>query len=155
MRDLAAERLGNIGQAFWEAPATIRWPVLYYNTADDVAAMKRAKGEPAFVLYGPDWRPVQTQDYQLWRLLLSGDATLRVYGVSDVAKDVSLELSGVAAGGELRVRVAEQSVTFPPNQVVRHQCLITVQPGMNAVPIRSRGVANARLLIGRITTGAP
>lgn len=150
IKDEAADQLGKMGQSFHMGyPGNLRWPVIYYNTVEDVAAIKRAAGSSGFVLWGADWRPVQTQDYRLWRLLLAGDADLKVYGLGETGQEVTLELMGVAVGGELRVQIEDQGIVFPANQIAQHRIKIKVQPGMNVVRVRSRGVANARLLIGK------
>jgi hypothetical protein len=153
MRDENAGALSRIGQGYASYPGVIRWPVIYYNTIEDVATIKRGQNETAFVLYGPDWRPVQTQDYRLWRLLLWNDAALRVYGVKDEAKEVVLDVGGVAVGGELRVKVGEQTETFSANQLVQRRFKVLLRPGENMVPVRCRGAANARLLIAKVTAG--
>ena len=154
--DLYTRKLGLMGQSYWfqhSALATLRPTVVYYNTLDDVIEMKRRQGESAFVVYGPDWRPVQTQDYRLWRLLLSGDASLRVYGVGSSAQDVTVELTGVAVGGDLRIQLCDQTLAFPSNQIVQQRYRIKLQPGMNTLPVRCRGAREARLLIGRAVVG--
>jgi len=164
LKDPCAEELGNIGQNYHvdypgvysmmqrksvDYSGTARWPIIYYNTIEDVVAIKKAEGVAGFVLWGPDWRPVQTQDYRLWRLLLSGDAGLKVYGLGDKEQGLTLELTGVAVGGELRVQVGDQTVVFPANQIAQQRIKVKLQPGMNVLRIRSRGAANARLLIGK------
>jgi hypothetical protein len=150
IKDGMAEALGVVGQSFHMGyPGRQRWPVIYYNTVEDVAAIKRGAGSSGFVLWGPDWRPVQTQDYRLWRLLMAGDADLKVYGLGATEEEVALELMGVAAGGELRVQIGDQGLVFPANQIAQQRVKIKLQPGMNVVKIRSRGAQNARLLIGK------
>jgi hypothetical protein len=150
MKDEAADRLGKMGQSYhMDYPGVLRWPVIYYNTVEDVAAIKRGAGSSGFVLWGPDWRPAQTQDYRLWRLLMAGDADLKVYGLGATEEEVTLELMGVAAGGELRVQIGDQGLVFPANQIAQQRVKIKLQPGMNVVKIRSRGTQNARLLIGK------
>jgi len=149
-RDDCVGALALMGQNYHvEYPGVIRWPVVYYNTIDDMAAIKRAEGAVGFVLWGPEWRPVQTQDYRLWRLLLSGDAGLKVYGLGEKEQDMALEFTGVAAGGELRVQVGDQIVAFPANQMSQQRVQVKMQPGMNVLRVRCRGAANARLLIAK------
>jgi hypothetical protein len=150
MRDDCAGDLGLIGQSYYfEYPGTIRWPVIYYNTVEDVVAIKQAEGAAGFILWGPDWRPVQTQDYRLWRMLMSGDAILKVYGLGDKPRELTLALTGVAAGGELRLQIGDQMTVFPANQISQLNVQVKLQPGLNELRLRSRGSANARLLIGR------
>jgi hypothetical protein len=150
IKDGMAEALGVVGQSLHMSyPGHQRWPVIYYNTVEDVAALKRGAGSSGFVLWGPDWRPVQTQDYRLWRLLMAGDADLKVYGLGATEEEVALDLMGVAVGGELRVQIGDQGLVFPANQIAQQRVKIKLQPGMNVVKIRSRGTQNARLLIGK------
>lgn len=147
----SADALGVIGQNYHrEYPGTARSPIVYHNTIEDVAAIKREKKEPGFVLYGPDWRPVQTQDYRLWRLLLSGDGVLKVYGLANAPQEVVLEVTAAAAGGELRFKVGEQTCVFPANQIVQQRYQVKLQPGMNDLPVRSRGAPNTHLLIAKV-----
>jgi len=155
IRDDQAGALSLIGQNYHMGyPGIIRWPVIYYNTLEDVAAIKRAEGVAGFLLWGPDWRPVQTQDYRLWRLLLSDNAGLKVYGLGEEPKDIALELTGVAVGGEMKVKFGDQAIVFPANQIVQQRFQARVQPGMNVLQVRSRGAQNAKLLIGRVVFGA-
>jgi len=152
MRDVAADRLGLLGQnAHMEYPGKQVWPVIYYNKLEDVVAIKRAAGAKGFVMWGPDWRPVQTQDYRLWRLLLTGDTGLKVYNLGDKEQELTLEMTGVAAGGDLRLQLGEQVLGFTANQPVQQRYKLTLKPGMNVVPVRSRGTPNARLLAGKVT----
>lgn len=156
IRDDQAEKLSLIGQKFqMDYPGIISWPIIYYNTVEDVVAIKRAAGAAGFLLWGPDWRPVQTQDYRLWRLLLADKGGLQIYGLGDVPRDVTLELTGVAAGGELSVKFGDQAILFPANQVVQQRFHVKVQPGANILQVRSRGAQNAKLLIGRMEVGTP
>jgi hypothetical protein len=151
-KDEHAALLALIGQSYHYDSTFSRavwWPLVYYNTIEDVVAIQRAKGAVGFVLWGPEWRPVQTQDYRLWRLLLSGDAGLKVYGLGETAQDLTLELTGVAAGGELRVQVGDQTVTFPANQMAQQKIPVKIEPGVNVLRVRCRGTANARLLIAK------
>ena len=154
MRDDLAGALGLIGQNFHMGyPGVQRWPVVYYNTLADVAAIKRAEGAAGFVMWGQDWRPVQTQDYRLWRLSLSENARLQVYSLGEAPQDITLELSAVAVGGELKVKFGDQAIVFPANQFVQQRFQANVQPGMNVLQVRSRGAQNAKLLIGRLAVG--
>ncbi len=141
------ERIGQGGSPY---PGVIRWPVIYYNTVGDIAAMKRAEGETAFVLYGPDWRPVQTKDYRLWRLLLAGDGALKVFGLGEGAQEVTVEMTGVAVGGTLRVQMGEQVLSLAANQISTQRYRVKLQPGLNSLPVRSHGIPTARLLIAKI-----
>jgi len=154
LRDDQADALSLIGQNYHTGyPGITRWPVVYYNTIEDVVAIKRAEGAVGFVLWGGDWRPVQTQDYRLWRLLLSDNAGLQVYSLGKEARDITLELTGVAVGGEIRVKFGAQAIVFPANQIIQQRVLVGVQPGMNVLQIRSRGAPNSKLLIGRAAVG--
>ncbi len=148
-RDDHAAALSLIGQGYADYPGVIRWPEVYYNTLEDVVEIQRAKGAAGFVMWGPDWRPVQTQDYRLWRMLMSGDAILKVYGLGDKPRELTLALTGVAAGGELRLQIGDQMTVFPANQISQLNVQVKLQPGLNELRLRSRGSANARLLIGR------
>lgn len=149
-KDEYADRLNLIGQGYVEYPGRQRWPMLYYNTLEDIVAIKQAVGAKGFVMWGPDWRPIQTQDYRLWRLLLAGDASLQVYNLGENEQELTLDVTGVAAGGELRLQLGEQVLGFPANQMSQHRYRMKLQPGMNVVPVRSRGAPNARLLAGKV-----
>lgn len=80
---------------------------------------------------------------------MSGDAILKVYGLGDKPRELTLALTGVAAGGELRLQIGDQMTVFPANQISQLNVQVKLQPGLNELRLRSRGSANARLLIGR------
>jgi hypothetical protein len=156
MRDDQANALIRIGQNYHMGyTPNLQWPVVYYNEVADVVTIKRAEGALGFVLWGGDWRPVQTQDYRLWRLLLSDNAGLQVYSLGGGPQDITLELSAVAVGGELKVKFGDQAIVFPANQIVQQRLQVKVQPGMNVLQVRSRGAQNVKLLIGRLEVVTP
>jgi hypothetical protein len=84
---------------------------------------------------------------------LSENARLQVYSLGGAPQDITLELSAVAVGGELKVKIGDQAIVFPANQFVQQRFQANVQPGMNVLQVRSRGAQNAKLLIGRLAVG--
>ena len=76
-----------------------------------------------------------------------------MYGLGEGVQEVTLELTGVAVGGSLRVKVGDQTCSFPANQVIQQRYQVKLQQGMNSIPVHSRGGASARLLIGRTGVG--
>jgi hypothetical protein len=151
--DTCQWRLGSMGQSYWFQHlhlANLRPVVLFYNTLDDVIEIRKQRGDIAFVTFGPDWRPVQTQDYQLWRLMMADRASVTLYNVSSNTCECTATVTGVSAGGRSGLRVASTSVEFAPNQVVHQSVPVTLKLGANVLELRRSGSERGRLLIGRI-----
>jgi hypothetical protein len=124
--------------------------IVFYNTIDDIIEAKKKAGETAFVIFGPDWRPVQTQDYRLWRLMMADKASVTIYNVTTNACEGTATVTGVSAGGRSGLHFASANVEFPPNQIVRQQVSLNLKPGTNLLELRRSGSDRGRLLIGRI-----
>lgn len=124
--------------------------VVSYNTVDDMIEAKREAGATAFVTFGPDWRPVQTQDYRLWRLMTADKASITIYNVTSNTCDGTVTVTGVSAGGRSGLHLASANVEFPPNQIVSQRVALALKPGANLLELRRSGSDRGRLLIGRI-----
>lgn len=151
MKDEVADKLISLGQSYWAWYAWgLRWPVVYYNTLEDMIDINRRAGRVAFATYGPEWRPVQTQDYRLWRLMLSDDATVKVHGTQADTNDVEVDITGVSVGGTSRLKLRQSSLEFPPNQLVRQQVRLALGAGETRIDMKRTGDKTARLLIKQI-----
>jgi hypothetical protein len=151
--DTYAWRLGFMGQCYFLQHlhlANAKPVVVSYNTVDDIIDAKKRAGETAFVVFGPDWRPVQTQDYRLWRLMMADKASVTIYNVTSNTCDGAVTVSGVSAGGRSGLHFADANGEFPPNQIVRHRVALVLKPGANLLEMRRSGGDRGRLLIGRI-----
>lgn len=151
MRDDVQVQLCLEGQSYWGGyPGTVRWPVIYYNTLDDMIAIARQANRLALTTYGPEWRPVQTRDYQLWRLMLADNASLNVQGVGLTATNVVAEIQGAAVGGVARLKIGQSSLEFPPNQIVSRQVLLSLNAGGNLISVRRSGSPGGQFLVKHI-----
>jgi hypothetical protein len=124
--------------------------VVSYNTVDDMIEAKKKAGAMAFVTFGPDWRPVQTQDYRLWRLMMADKASITIYNVTSNTCDGTVTVTGVSAGGRSGLQLTSANVEFPPNQIVSQRVALALKPGANLLELRRSGSDRGRLLIGRI-----
>jgi hypothetical protein len=155
-KDAYAWRLGYMGQYYFWAhlhTANPKPTMVYYNTPDDVIAAKSAEGEAAFVVYGPAWRPVQTQDYRLWRMMTEDKGSVTVFNVTSNLFHGTGFISGVSVGGRSKLEIATASVEFPPNQLVRKEVTLDLKPGANLLSLKRSGSQQGRLLISRIEVG--
>ncbi len=150
MRDDVQQDLSLLGQTYWNSyPPSLRWPVIYYNTIEDVIDINRKAGKDAFLTYGPEWRPVQTQDYQLWRLMTSDSATVKVYRIKPELSDLLVDITGVSVGGPSRLKIGQSNLEFPQDRVVRQQLRLSLDSDETSVDIK-RGGKSGHILIQKI-----
>jgi hypothetical protein len=151
--DAYAWRLGFMGQNYFIQHLHLREPrpsTVYYNTIEDMIAIARLRKEDVFVCYGPAWRPVQTQDYRLWRMMTEDKASVTVHNVTTNPVSVKVTLQGVSVGGRSKLEVGSARIELAPNQIVEQQVPLTLLPGANVVSLRRSGSEQGRLLVGRI-----
>ncbi|MEI6148665.1 MAG: hypothetical protein WCS01_06180 [bacterium] len=151
LRDAVQGQLCLVGQSYWgEYPGTVRWPVIFYNTVDDMIDINKKAGKAAFVTYGPEWRPVQTQDYRLWRLMTSDTVTVKVYRINPDSSDVVADIEAVSVGVPSRLRIGQADLEFPPNQIIQQKIRLSLNMGENLVAIKRSGGKAGGMLIKKI-----
>jgi hypothetical protein len=120
--------------------ANSNWLVceMFYNTRDDVLAKARQAGAKSLVLYGPDWGYTklwpQIQDFRDWRVL-SGQASLDVYNLTDAPRSLKLKLRGVAVNGSKQVEASTGAKhTFSKGQLeVWEPGVVSLAPGLTSI----------------------
>jgi hypothetical protein len=72
---------------------------VYYNSPEDLLHRAKVAGEPLLILYHQGWRYAKSEDGKDWRRM-DDRATLELYNLTNHPLTATLEISGVAVGGD-------------------------------------------------------
>lgn len=113
---------------------------IYYNTPEDLVIAARREGREVLRLYGtgwgyakPGWQQGDFRDYRI----LNQSAPVDLYNLKEVPVSGSLEISAAAANKPKTVSINGVSTVFSPGRIRTWTVPLTLQPGLNAIPVVS------------------
>jgi hypothetical protein len=113
---------------------------IFYNTTEDLVAVARRAGRDVLRLYGagwgyakPGWQQGRFEDYRI----LTKSASIDLYNLKEVPLGGSLEISAATVDKPKTVSVNGVTTVFASGRIKTWTVPLTLQSGLNAIPVIS------------------